>query len=761
MRSEIYQWALILALALIVILSSIFLYDELFPQYKIFQNAFVELEKFRSSYTGEPPSPFKEEVKQIVFFREDKGPETIDRCISCHVALSIPDYSATKIAYDVNGKVMVDGEGYPIKVPNENYVWKKLDEKIKSLTDEGKQSEAEKLKSLKSVEIEGRTIEMSKALSMHPLMGRETRPFEYHPMEQYGCTSCHNGNGRGLVIDKAHGPVYDGEYEAAHTGFEPHFTESDPKNDPSFSRIFNHKPGHDLLFQTTPLFVGNLIEAKCVQCHQPTNTLFQSVSHRVSSLSDQKKQQIQSIQSGIESDVKALSSLLSMKDGVNQAGYDQYLKNLKTKSEDLSLPSAERSEYESQVNFLKGFAQNQADLQKQIDQKITTLAGSKEAAPAIKGKSSEEIQKFYEEHPQYNNASIYQKMAELKVHQEILKNFEDAGESFEGSIKDQKSLGNMLTDIDALTKTYHYGESLFISQACYACHRISGLTRGGVGPELTQEGLSYPWFIKESLVWPQADLKTSTMPNMSLDHDELEALVTFLLAQRGKSNATSNYQYEVWVKNWESGRKMPWEKPLSPEKIHDLRNSMTIFATEGCASCHRLHGFESNVGFNIESDGKKPDFDTLYKEKEWFESLFPETISGSQIVKVIEKHAEEIDKRIVDNVRKDSILEEIDESHPQAIESLYSNFKYASRAKNYEYTQQNNLTKLDEWKARVRRVLMMYVQEYGLGRLIGPRINWSGVFRTDKWLMDHFFNHFSARQRKVEPFHDFIDLMFI
>ena len=82
--------------------------------------------------------------------------------------------------------------------------------------------------------------------------------------------------------------------------------------------------------------------------------------------------------------------------------------------------------------------------------------------------------------------------------------------------------------------------------------------------------------------------------------------------------------------------------------------------------------------------------------------------------------------------RKSSILEEIEKSMPGQIESLYTPFKYAFRAKNHEYLtlaeQEKDpkkkaeiLKQLEGWKERVHRVLMMYVQEYGLGRLIRPR----------------------------------------
>src|SRR5262249_8755590 len=143
---------------------------------------------------------------------------------------------------------------------------------------------------------------------------------------------------------------------------KPQFTEIDAENDPPFAQMYNHKPAHDLIFQTTPLLAASLVEAKCVQCHQSSDTI----------------------------------------------------------------------------------------------------------------------------------GAIYQE-----------------------------------------------GRELFVSQACYACHRIAGFSRNNVGPELTTAGVNYPWYIKESIVWPQADLPSSTMPNFRLDHEEQESLMTFLMAQTGNSKAIS------------------------------------------------------------------------------------------------------------------------------------------------------------------------------------------------------------------------------
>jgi mono/diheme cytochrome c family protein len=313
-----------------------------------------------------------------------------------------------------------------------------------------------------------------------------------------------------------------------------------------------------------------------------------------------------------------------------------------------------------------------------------------------------------------------------------------------------------LTEVDLLTKNFHSGESLYINQGCYACHRITGFARGGVGPELTEIGNYYPWYIKESIVWPQADLKTSTMPNYKLDHNELEDLVTFLLAQKGPSKIISPSDYKQAVMDWDSGKRLPWEMPSTPAQMHDVNYGLTIFATEGCAACHRLKGFTSDVGFSVEKNN--PDFDALYNARQWFSQTIPEDVSGSDIVHILETKSDEIDQYIVNNVRSGSIIEQIQAQHPGNVESFYSNFSYARRAKNREFG--NDPEKLKEWQDRVWRVLMMYVQQYGYGRVVGPRPNWSGIYRSDEWLMEHFHKPSSTVARSIMPVFPFNDTKF-
>lgn len=801
MRSEGYQIALIFLGIVATAFLGAFLYREVFPEYKIYQEDYIALEKFRSTYTGEQPPDFKVGVKQILIEREDKGPPTIDRCTSCHVALQIPHFSPTKIAKDINGSIIRDANGNPVKVPNEDYVWGKLDQKINELEDpkineqlekEGNYSkvkqraqEALALTNLKTANVSGHVYDVTKVLSMHPLMGKETRPFEFHPIDDYGCTSCHNGNGRGLTTEKAHGPVFDGEYEIEYMGPKPDFIEKDPKNDPQFARVFNDKPGHELLFQINPIFVGSLIQAKCVQCHQSVQTALQSVANTATILTTQKQRSYQAMVASLSSEKKELLSLIEIKQMLITEGLAKTLANLQAKQSDFTLTEAQQSQASSQLGYLKKTISLDKSVDQQklvlniLNQKILEILGSQnlsdELSVAIdKEDSAQSLDKFLEEHRKSTQAkgTIFSKMDMIDLEKQIMRHVEDTESVLEKTTSDENVISAIASDVDLLTSNYHRGQQLFISQACYACHRIAGLARGGVGPELSRSGDDYPWHLKGKIVWPQGDLKTSTMPNMRLDHIELQDLITFLLGQKGSNNAVSPTAYKVAIQEWEGGRKMAWEKPIPPSKIHDLHYSMTVFATEGCAACHRLLGFQSNVGFSIEKEVKENSgFDALYAEKQWFSSLFPETIVGSEIVRAIEKHGDDIDKHIAPDVRQNSLLEEIDVNFPQAIESFYANFRYASRAKNDEYTKLANaekdpekkkaiLEKLQQWKERVHRVLMMYIQEYGLGRLIGPRPNWAGVYRSDEWLMEHFRNPSSHVPRSIMPILPFDDSKF-
>lgn len=807
MRGDTYQILLIISGVVVAALFGVFLYREVFPEYKIYQNDYIALEEFRSTYTHQTSPPFQTGVKQIVIEREDRGPPTIDRCLSCHVVLQIPYFSPTKIAHDLNGNIVRDQEGHPVLIPNEDYIWQKLDQKIAELRDEKvlenfkiqgengevkrRLNEADKYEALKTAHVGDQVYDVTKVLTMHPLMGNETYPFQYHPIEEYGCTSCHNGNGRGLVTDKAHGPVFDGQYEAEDLGPIPHFIESDPKNDSRFAYVFNHKPGSELIFQTEPIFVGALIQAKCVQCHQTSDIKLSEADTSVSDLALLRQQRVRALTDAYQHEKQATLDLLKLYQMVEDQGYFQTLKELQTMEADYSLPALELEHLALQMKYLQKGAEGESEGKRakdnilaKINGDLIDLLGSRDLAKKLKDvyradgtKALDEFIKQHQGNPQAKGI-LFAKAEALDLNQDLMRHAEEVQQSFSKAANDRKLMSALVSDVDELTRNYQRGKELYVSQACYACHRIAGFSRGGVGPELTLAGKNYPWYLKRKLVWPQGDLPTSTMPNMHFDSKELQDLMTFLLAQQGGNRAIAKTNYQAMLQSWEAGRKTALEKPIPPAEMYDLRYSMTLFATQGCAACHRLQGFESKVGFAVEKDSSS--FDKLYEQQHWFRKLFPEVVHfsyydeelpGSEIVSVIDQNAKEIDKRIVDNVRQDSLLEEINRNHPEVLESLYSPFRYASRAKNEEFqhliNQEGDPKKIAEikenwqsWKDRVHRVLMMYIQIYGLGRLIGPHLNWSGIYRTDEWLMEHFHNPASHVPRSIMPLFPFDDTKF-
>jgi mono/diheme cytochrome c family protein len=786
MLADRYQKALIVLAISVTFFLGIFVYREIFPEYKIYQNRYVEMEKFRSSYTGDPVPPFKGGVAQIVIAKADLGPEDIDRCVSCHVALKLTHFSPTKVATDVNGHVALDANGYPQMIPNNDYVWGKLDEKIALLRKEGNEGEAVDLEELKSVEVGEHTYDLTKVLAMHPLIGKETRPFQYHAMEDFGCTSCHGGNGRGLVTDRAHGPVYDGQYEPELEGEEPEFLEHDEENDPKFAKVFNHKPGHRLLFQTKPILTGGLLQAKCMECHKTSQGEVSGIVQAIDSIASRQSKEGETIKSSLKNDERAVASLIDVMKQVLAYGIEGAEQNLRLVTQNFRSTPQERDIASGKLSYLQQIRRNNregVDLRenvlKSIQFDLENLVGSPALVQALvkrldiaKVSPESEVAQFVADSKDDPDAQgvLFKKQLNVARLEKVVDQISFSKTPIEEAAGDRELIHGIRSETDRMTRSYQRGKELFFSQACYACHRIAGFARGGVGPELTQIGLNYPWYVKESIVWPQANLKSSTMPNFRMDHEEVENLLTYLMTQRGTRQSEALTEQRLTLSQWEQGAKMPWEKPISPKEIQDTKVSMVTFGTEGCASCHRLKGFTSTVGYTIEREN--PAFEKLLKEREWFTSTFPETIVGSRIVAMIDKHGKEIDARIENMIHSDGALEEIERQKEKGLEAFYSPFKYAMRAKNYELDEKllaaagddaarsQAFNEHQEYLDRVRKVMMMYIHEYGFGRQIGPNLHYSGVYRDEQWLIQHFRNPSSHVAKSIMPVFPFDDTKF-
>ena len=751
-RADFYQITLIVLALVVTAGFGIFIYREAFPEYRIYQKQYVALEEMRAEETGMAVAPFKSGVKQTVLLPDDNGPATIDRCESCHVALKLPHFSKTKVATDVNGLPRVDGDGYPILVPNENYVWGKVDKKIAESTDEALVA---KLEAMKHVHVNGHDYDMTKVLSAHPLLGREMRPFDQHPVEEFGCTVCHQGNGRGLSTDRAHGPVFSDPHHAAAHGPRPEFLERDEKNDPAFANAFNGVPEHKLLFQTTPLFPGSVMDAKCMQCHQSTQDEGARVVSSLHQISMRKEGQIEAIDDGLQKDKKALISLVTLREMVKSEGVRGALDGLRKERENFRLTADELGDVEGKIEYLEAAVSGREDqgnvtVYETVDHDLIDLLGSKQLAWFLQkelasesGAVEAQLNVFLEEQQVNQGAtgSIFQKMRAKKRYQNAVGELEGAAKPLKSALGSKELTRALAGDVDQLTKSHQRGRNLFMQNACYACHQIKGFSRGGVGPELTTIGLQYPWYVKESITWPQGNLATSTMPNFRLDHEEVEDLMAYLMAQRNEHRLVSEVDERVNLNQWEKGAKMPWEEPVPAADVMDVEAGMMTFATEGCASCHKLKGFESQVGFAVEKE--QGSFEKVWAERQWFKELFPEYVTGSRLVAALDQHKDMVNRRLVSDVRSKGILEKIEEKEPRSMEGYYTSFKYALRAKNHEFDLMDREGKdsslaRKEWHDLVNKVMMVYVQEFGLGRDIAPRLNWSGVYRDKEWLIGHF-----------------------
>ncbi|MBN4066597.1 c-type cytochrome [Simkania negevensis] len=776
MRTNWYQLFLIIFCFFAVVLLGAFLYTELFPSYRLYQNSYVAVEEFRAEYTGQPVPPFKKEIKQLIIKPQDNGPETIDRCTTCHVAMNLEHFSSTVLARDLNDNVVYDSSGKPLLERNPDYVWAKLDQKIASLERQGKKGEADKMRAVRYRTIEDMPVDMAKVLVMHPLIGDEVRPLEHHPMGKFGCTSCHSGNGRSVVAARAHGPVYDAMYQAAHEGPRPAFTESDPNNDPAFSRVYNHKPTIDLLFQTTPLLPGALMEAKCVQCHQPAKEEIAGVVARSDIILNKKERQLDAIRKGVTAEEESLMASVALKKKLLSVGYETTVVALEKRLEDPTATDVELDRTVGQLAFVKrayGEGRGIEGVVARLTENMERILGNSRLVNLLEQKNATKdlniLKSFLDEHEptQALAGTIFAKIAALSEGSHAMQMVRNAAEPMEQVYHMNSLVKEVSAGADLMLHSYNRGRELFFNQACYSCHRIDGLSRGSVGPDLSAEGFSYPWFIKESIVWPQADLKTSVMPNFHLDHSEVEDLMTFLMAQRNEQKVLADVEKERLLKAWEGGKKLSYEKPIAPTKIKDVVFAMKTFATEGCASCHQLEGFSSQVGFANEGNAHE-----RAREKKWFADLFPRGVPGSQIVRMLQERKEEVEGHINRNAHSKGAIEEIEEEHPGVIESFYDNFQYAMRAQNDVYRRKEEeattaeakrvaADELAAWKRLVGDVRALYITEYGLGRRIAPVLNWTGVYRSKEWMIGHFKNPSLFTAKSFMPVFNFDESKFL
>ncbi len=147
------------------------------------------------------------------------------------------------------------------------------------------------------------------------------------------------------------------------------------------------------------------------------------------------------------------------------------------------------------------------------------------------------------------------------------------------------------------------GRKLFEKYACVGCHTIRGVSRGKLGPDLTDVGTNFKIdYLTESIVDPKANAITSIMPKFVMAQKDVQALTVFLKSRRGRQMFEDPVTLRIKTKEWEqeAARELS-ETPDAGQMAFDERF---------CASCHKLG----------QEDGKlAPDlsFQGLLREKEY------------------------------------------------------------------------------------------------------------------------------------------------
>ncbi|MBI3863452.1 MAG: c-type cytochrome [Planctomycetia bacterium] len=151
-----------------------------------------------------------------------------DRCITCHVNIdrvekgNVPTYP-----HDVNGVSMKNAEEYLHG---------------KKVTVDGKTT----VKKKSRVRADGSAVGFAHPFSTHPNPDLYLTSSSPHPMQKFGCTSCHEGQGSGTSF-----------HNASHSPNSPDIAEHWHKE---YGYSYNH-------FWEFPMYPERLREASCLKCH--------------------------------------------------------------------------------------------------------------------------------------------------------------------------------------------------------------------------------------------------------------------------------------------------------------------------------------------------------------------------------------------------------------------------------------------------------------------------------------------------------------
>jgi len=142
------------------------------------------------------------------------------------------------------------------------------------------------------------------------------------------------------------------------------------------------------------------------------------------------------------------------------------------------------------------------------------------------------------------------------------------------------------------------GAGLFMTQACYGCHAITGISEGTLGVELTVVGSKWPLeYLEESLLDPKANNRESLMPTMALSEDEVKALVIYLKSLTGENLVAGPVTTLIAEKEWIARK--------APEVDISYASGERLFTAKACNACHLINGSGGQIGPELSTVGRR------------------------------------------------------------------------------------------------------------------------------------------------------------
>ena len=508
-------------------------------------------------------NPFRQTRSITQYYLEDFD-YTADRCATCH-------FSADRAGYEQDAQEIfeVEGDGENpvvhrlkharVKVGSENIIIDGFDAEADEYT-----LEENGTLTFTDVDVFGE-VEISydtgyrSVLQTHPerdvLLGK-------HPVDRFGCTPCHGGQGQALTAKAAHALTHAEYWLTPVLGLDEHtgrkseetkgYMESNCRrcHDGVMMLDSGLIPGTDQPKDYAPNLTKGLALFEDLGCHG---------CHAVEGYS------------AIEDIAKVGPSLAKVGSKVKDTAWlESWIKKPEAYLPNATMPNFFPAEGMSQVVYLKN--------------------GGTRTGVVTKNGDSIEIKTDDGTVYPYSESFVVRIVDEVKSIAAYLATMSDTNLD--------ESSANYSQSERAITA----GEETVKTVGCLTCHAVDGLG-SDFGPALDSVGAKVtPNYLRQWISDPKAYDPDTSMPSLRLSNRELDNVVAYLMSlQKATPNAAGESIGEV-----------------------DVAEGETLVRTYGCFGCHEIPGFEneSKVGADLGEFGAKLadelDFgDTVDVEHNW------------------------------------------------------------------------------------------------------------------------------------------------